>query len=110
MGGSIFHAYYNDVWFSNDCVNWVQANESAPWTARFGHTSVAFNNKLWVVGGLAESFQNDVWYSTGLGIEEEHNTLETERLKLEIYPNPAQSVIRVRYPSSVKGPKRTKNI
>jgi hypothetical protein len=32
-------------------VNWIQATESAPWNGRFGHTSVVFDNKIWVIGG-----------------------------------------------------------
>jgi hypothetical protein len=40
---------------------------------RNGHVSVVFNNKLWLLGGIGNYsiFKNDVWYSTGLGIEEE---------------------------------------
>jgi N-acetylneuraminic acid mutarotase len=59
----------NDVWYSSNGVDWIQATASAPWYARLGHTSVVFDNKMWVIGGLhmgdlgSESL-NDVWYST----------------------------------------------
>ena len=37
--------------FAVEGINWVQATESAPWKERFGHTSVVFDNKIWVIGG-----------------------------------------------------------
>jgi hypothetical protein len=37
---------------------------SAEWPQRSGHASVAFNNKLWVLGGYSGTrYRNDVWYS-----------------------------------------------
>ena len=30
-------------------VNWVKATSSAGFTPRRGHTSVVFNNKIWVI-------------------------------------------------------------
>jgi hypothetical protein len=42
-----------------------QATSSAQWSARYLHTSVVFDNKIWVIGGVAtDGFKNDVWYST----------------------------------------------
>ncbi len=55
----------NDVWYSTDGITWTQACSSAQWSARAYHTSLIFDNKMWVMGWI-----NDVWYSTGLGIEE----------------------------------------
>ncbi len=47
------------------CANWIQATASAGWPARYSHTSVIFDNKIWVVGGTrASGSRNDVWYST----------------------------------------------
>uniref|UniRef100_A0A7C6A8F3 PKD domain-containing protein n=1 Tax=candidate division WOR-3 bacterium TaxID=2052148 RepID=A0A7C6A8F3_UNCW3 len=40
---------------------WHLATPSAQWSARCNHTSVVFNNKIWVLGGY---YENDVWYST----------------------------------------------
>jgi hypothetical protein len=59
--------YKNDVWYSIDGINWIQATSSAPWPARYTHTSVVFHDKLWVMGGQvspAYSKINDVWYSS----------------------------------------------
>ena len=42
---------------------WHQATESPAWSARILHTSVVFNDKLWVIGGNDGSRQDDVWYS-----------------------------------------------
>jgi hypothetical protein len=55
-------------------VTWTQA-PSAEWTARAIHTSVVFDGKIWVLGGVAVTvYKNDVWYSSGLtGIEEDRD-------------------------------------
>ena len=46
---------------------WTQATTNAQWLARAFHTSLVFNNQMWVMGGNTGSLQNDVWYS-GNGI------------------------------------------
>lgn len=45
---------------------WTQAASSAPFPARIRHTSVVFNNRMWVIGGEGEHGErlHDVWYST----------------------------------------------
>jgi len=43
---------------------WRQATASAEWSSRQYHTSVVFDNKIWVIGGYDGSCRNDVWYST----------------------------------------------
>jgi N-acetylneuraminic acid mutarotase len=66
IGGDDAHHEFNDVWYSYDGVNWICATESAPWTPRDGHTSVVFDNKMWVTGGSWGGdylLFNDVWYS-----------------------------------------------
>ena len=40
---------------------WQCATENAGWSGRYGHTSVVFDNKMWVLGG---GYKNDVWYSS----------------------------------------------
>ena len=41
------------------------ATTNAPFSARYGHTTAAYDNKLWVIGGIdAAGRKNDVWYST----------------------------------------------
>ncbi len=64
----IEHTNLNDVWRSEDGINWVQATENAPWAARCMHSSVVFDNKIWVIGGNAlangpSTYFNDVWFS-----------------------------------------------
>jgi N-acetylneuraminic acid mutarotase len=60
MGG-FGNGLKNDVWYSSDGETWTQATSSASWSVRKGHTSVVYNNKIWVIGGLDG---NDVWYSS----------------------------------------------
>jgi len=65
----------NDVWASNDGKNWTLTKDNAPWRARRGHTSVVFQDKIWIMGGATgeEIFLNDVWASAD-GIEWERIT------------------------------------
>ena len=47
-----------------DASKWLSAGD-APWTARYGHTSVVFQDKMWVIGGAGDSGRSsDVWSST----------------------------------------------
>lgn len=54
-------------------MEWFLATDSAGWSGRFGHTVVTFDNKIWILGGNDGEFRNDVWYSSGLEINEEKN-------------------------------------
>jgi hypothetical protein len=49
---------YSDVWYSADGIKWTSATLSAPWSPRWGHTSVVWRGKIWVIGF------GDVWYSS----------------------------------------------
>ena len=44
---------------------WQQATASASWSGRSGHTSLIYNNKMWILGGFdgTNNF-NDIWDST----------------------------------------------
>lgn len=44
-------------------MDWAVATDSAEWRARGLHTSVVFDNKMWVIGGFNSTRQNDVWFS-----------------------------------------------
>ena len=57
--------FYNDVWSSDDGINWEQHIAHAPWTPRQYHEVAAFDNHLWVLEGYAAESGNrrDVWYS-----------------------------------------------
>ena len=57
---------YNDVWFSENGTNWTEATAgSAGWSIRQDHTSIVFDNKIWVLGGSlnTSTYYNDVWSS-----------------------------------------------
>lgn len=51
---------FNDVWSSSDGITWTQVTNSAGWSARNGHESVVFNNKMWVITDEAWSSTNGV--------------------------------------------------
>ncbi|MFC1503954.1 hypothetical protein ACFL6D_00900 [Spirochaetota bacterium] len=60
--------YMNDVWHSSDGTNWDLATDNAAFSPRENHSSVVYDNKMWVIGGYysnggGEQFYNDVWYS-----------------------------------------------
>lgn len=51
--------------------NWTEVNGSAEFSKRWQHTSVVFDDSLWVIGGFLEGsggspdlFFNDTWYSS----------------------------------------------
>ena len=71
LGGYAKHAradasLRNDVYSSTNGRDWTNAGASNHWSTRHAHSSVVFDNKMWVLGGLAleEHNQNDVWDST----------------------------------------------
>lgn len=56
----------NDVWSSSDGATWTQVTPAGGvFPARTGHTSVVYNNTIWVIGGQDEEGTrlNDVWYA-----------------------------------------------
>lgn len=54
----------NDVWFSSDGVYWSTASPSAAFSKRQEHTTVVYDNKIWVIGGKsATATENDIWSS-----------------------------------------------
>jgi len=63
----------NDVWYSTDGIDWTQAVAAAQWSERYSHTSLVYDNRMWVIGGFDNNqangcpgtdYCNDVWYST----------------------------------------------
>jgi hypothetical protein len=55
---------YNEVWKTTDGTDWTLVNEAAPWTGRYWHTVAWFDNKMWLLGGMATGTEmNDAWYS-----------------------------------------------
>lgn len=66
FGGGAGTTYYNDVWYSPDGATWASATDSADWEARAGHTSIVFNDTLWILGGSGSgvgAIYRDAWYS-----------------------------------------------
>lgn len=56
---------YDTVYASVEGSAWVQATDSAQWSARTEHSSAVFDNKMWVMGGEDDNdVRSDVWYST----------------------------------------------
>ncbi len=47
--------YKNDIWFTADGVNWTEATAHAEFPERIYHTTVVYDNKLWVIGGAINS-------------------------------------------------------
>ncbi len=62
--GDLLSNRKNDVWSSSDGKTWTKETASAGWSTREYHTSVVFNNKIWVIGGYDPSRKNDVWSSS----------------------------------------------
>ena len=60
--GSGFGAL-NDVWSSTDGENWLLETVDAEFTPRWGHSSVIFEDEIWVFGGLGFGRRNDIWSS-----------------------------------------------
>ena len=57
----------NDVWYSENGKDWTEVTVTSGdmWGIRSCHSSVVFDNKLWVLGGTSGSSNyKDVWYTT----------------------------------------------
>ena len=61
---------YNDVWSSEDGIDWERHVAHAPWAARQYHEVAAFDGRMWVMEGWAAESGNrrDVWHSAD-GVE-----------------------------------------
>lgn len=69
LGGQRGEQRLNDIWSSEDGVNWKQEVENAPWSPRQLFSNVVVkDNKLWVIGGGITNYApfkgyRDVWVS-----------------------------------------------
>ncbi len=60
---------------------WEEVSDSSPWVARYRHTSVVFEDKLWILGGYGyqgitkDSYLEDVWSSVD-GVSWELETMD----------------------------------
>ena len=55
---------FNDVWISENGVNWSLLSQSAPWATRQGHGAASLGGKLWIFGRLNDRDHlgpNDIW-------------------------------------------------
>jgi len=50
-----------DIWYSSDGLSWRQFRSATTWPARHEPSVLAFDGKLWVMGGAADGIRNDVW-------------------------------------------------
>ncbi|SEC36887.1 Galactose oxidase, central domain [Maribacter dokdonensis] len=66
--------FLNDIYSSTDGINWVEVDPATVFGVRAEHTSVVYDNKIWVIGGWQAvvnetTFEQDVttfadaWYS-----------------------------------------------
>jgi hypothetical protein len=55
----------NDVWCSEDGVNWTEVTSEAPWTKRMWFSVVVHRDHMWLLGGWNRDDGNfgDVWFS-----------------------------------------------
>jgi len=69
---------YNDVWCSEDGVDWKRVSENAPWNPRMWFPALSYADRLWIVGGFDNANNTnlgDVWYTKN-GID--WSKMETE--------------------------------
>jgi len=58
--------FLNDVWYSENGIEWTAATDSGAFSGRYSHASVVFDDKIWIIGGkgLLIEPKNDIWYSS----------------------------------------------
>lgn len=55
---------YNDIWTSRDGLTWEEVTEAGPFSPRYDHDLVVFDDTLWLIGGLRDGVGvGDVWKS-----------------------------------------------
>ena len=69
-------SYLNDIWSSEDGINWTLEREDGGFPATYSHEIVSFNNRLWLYGGISGSINEAIWSSdNGVDwIKERENT------------------------------------
>lgn len=56
----------NDVWYTEDGINWFKQAENLNFGARFNHSSTVFNDKAYIMAGyyvdeITSAYRNDIW-------------------------------------------------
>ncbi len=66
IGGVDTFERSDEVWYSQNGIDWIKITNNAEFTSRGEHSGVVFNNKMWVVGGIDNLGNplNDVWSSS----------------------------------------------
>lgn len=64
IGGTDENGDSNEIWVSNSGQDWVLL-DNVPFSARRGYTLTAFNDKLWVIGGVNKDnmFTSEIWFT-----------------------------------------------
>ena len=60
------YAASNDVWSSEDGVQWTRLTDAAPWHPRLWFSSVVYRDRIWVLGGWSNNPSRnwgDAWHS-----------------------------------------------
>jgi hypothetical protein len=62
-GGTISATFTagNDAWYSYDGITWVQFQTPAAFPAMSNHASLYLNNKIWIIGQVADADRSNVW-------------------------------------------------
>ena len=47
----------------NNGSDWTEVTSSVPFGSRYEHSCVVHDGKIWVIGGYAAGYKNDVWWS-----------------------------------------------
>jgi hypothetical protein len=56
----------NDMWYTTNGKTWFALNSGKALDSRWEQSVVAFNNRMWLVGGrkgVSKTYKNDVWYT-----------------------------------------------
>lgn len=70
FGGKTISGALNDIWTSQDGINWEEAVPSSPWSRRCFHNVQLYNGKLWLIAGSSSTdFANHDMYVSKNGIE-----------------------------------------
>jgi len=93
--------YLNDVWSSEDGVNWTLENEHAGWAGRDCY-AVTFNDRIYVLGGQSAGLAlvNDVWYmeESATPIKAEMKAGLSEQVSIKnVVRNNSDGSIRISY-------------
>ena len=56
---------FNDIWSSDDGINWIEETAMAEFPARMNHSVIVYDNRIWIAAGSPEGAVplSDVWYS-----------------------------------------------